>query len=112
MDEGKRVLGVTVEDAEGAHDLGPAKAALVFLFDDTGGGFSASGTFSPSDVLRAIRVLGVIAGLGFGGGDGDERVAFEIVAMKRFLDGMRDEGSREELFAESVLNEMGACDGR
>lgn len=41
MDEGKRVLGVTVEDAEGAHNLGPAEAALVFLFDDTGGGGSA-----------------------------------------------------------------------
>lgn len=54
----------------------------------------------------------MIAGLCFGDGDGDERLAFEIVAMKRFLDGMRDEGTQERLFAESVLNEMGARDGR
>lgn len=110
---GAMVRQITIEDElTGTHELGPHRAAIVLAFGDADPEFSAVGSFSNVDVAHAVEILGLIAGTGSSGLDGEGRSAFELLVMTAFLRGFGDVGRQAELSATSVMNEMGASDAR
>lgn len=107
---GAMVRQITIEDeVTGTHELGACRAAVVLAFGDADPEFSAAGNFSNMDVAHAVEILGLIAGIGSSGFDGEARAAFELLVMTAFLRGFGNVDRQAELSAASVMNEMGAA---